>query len=73
MDLVNKWPKIRWGANSNVWVHSIKKSTDPTLIQIVNKFILLDDDTLKKKTETKDFGFFIEELPHGKNKIKFFY
>ncbi|KAK6621637.1 hypothetical protein RUM44_001444 [Polyplax serrata] len=64
-DLVKQWPRIKWGADSTAWINSIRASSDPNLIEIVRKFIILDGKTLREKTKTEDFGFFIEELPHG--------
>lgn len=65
-DLIVRYPKLEWGANAVAWIESIRQSSDPLLKIIVEKYVVLDDETLNKRTKTEDFAFFIERLPNGK-------
>lgn len=65
-DLIKRSPPMQWGGNSIDWLISIRQTSEPMLRQIVDEFVLADDDALRKRIKTRDFGFFMERLPNGK-------
>lgn len=50
----------------------LQKAVQPIFIEIVRHFVVLDDEELKNRTRTKDFGFFVERLPSGNSCPYFF-
>lgn len=67
-DLIERYPKLQWGANAVAWIEAIRQADDEPDIQfIVDNYVILDDDTLNKRTKTGDFAFFIERLPNGRS------
>lgn len=64
-DLIKRQDTIEWGANAISWVESIINSENPYVKTFADKFVVLDDETLNKRTRTGDFAFIMERLPHG--------
>lgn len=59
------YPRVKWGANHDAWIHNILNSTDPISRTIAEKFVTETDEELIMRSKDRNFGFFIEKLPYG--------
>ncbi|XP_075168532.1 ionotropic receptor 41a [Haematobia irritans] len=58
--------QLKWAANSEAWVTTIRKSDDPNINGILKNFFLYSDEKLENLGITRsDYGFTLERLPFG--------
>lgn len=56
----------KWGAMDECFVFFLRESLDPTMLSLVNNFVLGTEEYFAQRTKTGELGFAIEKLQNGK-------
>ncbi|XP_068084386.1 uncharacterized protein [Anabrus simplex] len=56
---------IHWAATHEAWIFSLREATDPIVRFLYLQFQVFKEDTLHRRSTTRDLAFSIERLPAG--------